>query len=234
MKKIIFSASNDIAEEILEPPKASINFLPEWYKKMSTRIDPKNPSYLLDPKNTNSTVKSCIPVFDSISAGYMITLPCDVQFVDPEIFSHRVIWDVSWQVVSSHGEEQIGEMSVPEEYERTPLKWEGSWNIRTPNGYSLLYTHPFYRYDLPFISATGIVDSDVHDLAINIPFFIKKNFFGIIPMGTPIAQIIPIKRDSWVSEREGYQYRNGHRLDKVKLKLKKSYKERFWQKKYYR
>ena len=32
----------------------------------------------------------------------------------------------------------------------------------------------------------------------NVPFFIKSGFEGVIPAGTPIAQLIPIKREKWV------------------------------------
>jgi hypothetical protein len=34
----------------------------------------------------------------------------------------------------------------------------------------------------------------------NIPFFIKEGFSGVIPKGTPIAQVIPFKRESWTSK----------------------------------
>lgn len=233
MKKIIFSAISQKFEKILEPPTPSIRSIPDWYKNMSTRIDNKNSNHILPNGKANSTMKSCIPVFDSITSGYMITLPCDVQFVDPNEYGYRVLWDVSWEVISEHFEKQIEGLTVPIEYDRTPLKWNGAWNIKTPAGYSLLYTHPFYRYDLPFISATGIVDSDIHDIAINIPFFIKKDFYGLVPMGTPIAQIIPIKREKWKSEIESFDKDHDDRLDNIHLKLKKSYKNRWWQKKEY-
>jgi hypothetical protein len=32
---------------------------------------------------------------------------------------------------------------------------------------------------------------------VNFPFFIRKDFEGIIPAGTPIAQAIPFKRTDW-------------------------------------
>jgi hypothetical protein len=233
MKKIIFSAISERINQIIDPPTASVRVVPDWYRKMSPRIENKNINHVLPDGQSNFTIKSCLPVFDSIACGYMVTLPCDVQFVDPEEYGHRVIWDVSWQVISQHSENQIKFLSIPIEYDRSPLKWNGVWNIKTPPGYSLLYTHPFYRYDLPFISTTGIVDSDVYDTAVNIPFFIKKDFYGLIPMGTPIAQIIPIKREKWKSQIQESKLDHNNRLDNVHLKLKKSYKNRWWQKKEY-
>jgi hypothetical protein len=56
------------------------------------------------------------------------------------------------------------------------------------------------RYDLPFYVQSGIVESDIWGLPVFIAFFLKRNFQGVIPKGTPIMQIIPFKRDSWELE----------------------------------
>jgi hypothetical protein len=45
-----------------------------------------------------------------------------------------------------------------------------------------------------------------------LPFYIKEDFTGVIPKGTPIAQIIPFKRELWklqedsAIEQEGTLY----------------------------
>ena len=44
---------------------------------------------------------------------------------------------------------------------------------------------------------SGVVDTDAFPLEVNLPFFIRKDFVGIIPAGTPIAQAIPFKRQDW-------------------------------------
>jgi hypothetical protein len=33
-----------------------------------------------------------------------------------------------------------------------------------------------------------------------MPFFVVKGFTGIIPAGTPYAQMLPFKRENWESE----------------------------------
>jgi hypothetical protein len=33
-----------------------------------------------------------------------------------------------------------------------------------------------------------------------MPFFLREGFSGVIPSGTPYAQIIPFKREDWISE----------------------------------
>ena len=56
------------------------------------------------------------------------------------------------------------------------------------------------RFDLPFYTMSGIVESDIWGLPVFTAFFLQKDFIGVIPKGTPIFQIIPFKRDDW--ERE--------------------------------
>jgi len=44
----------------------------------------------------------------------------------------------------------------------------------------------------------GIVDTDKYFAPVNFPFVINDpKFEGLIPKGTPIAQVIPFKRDGW-------------------------------------
>jgi hypothetical protein len=67
-----------------------------------------------------------------------------------------------------------------------------------------------------------------------IPFFLKQDFEGIIPEGTPIVQIIPIKRDSWESIRSKYDDRFvKNSLYQIGKTLYGGYKKLFWQKKSY-
>jgi hypothetical protein len=233
MKKIQFIPKDLLTEKIIDPPKPASMFVPKWFKALSPYIDEDVKSHRSKRRRVNLTAKTCMPLFDSISAGYMITLPCDVNFVDRNVYGHRANWEVSWNVVSSHGKEQVQGINLPDIYEETPLKFEAMWRVRPPKGYSLLYTHPFYHYDLPFFTATGIVDADVYDSAINLPFFIRKDFFGVLEKGTPIAQIIPIKRESWSSELLEYDPDYQFAIDNIKLKVFRSYKKRFWNRKQY-
>ena len=48
----------------------------------------------------------------------------------------------------------------------------------------------------------AIVDTDKEVLNFHFPMWLKKNFTGIITKGTPLAQIIPFKRESWTMKTE--------------------------------
>jgi hypothetical protein len=86
------------------------------------------------------------------------------------------------------------------EADRFLIKFHNLWTIEAPDGYALLFTHPANRFDLPFTTLTGLVDCDrYHDNWIHFPaHWHDANFSGLLPKGTPVAQCIPIKRESWV------------------------------------
>jgi hypothetical protein len=106
------------------------------------------------------------------------------------------------------------------------------WTIQTPAGYSTMFFHPTGYTDLPFMTLSGVVDTDKHGIPINFPFLLKEDFVGVIPRGTPIVQFLPFKRTDWKIE-EGpetgpiplYKYTNT---------LSHWYRDNFWTRKNYR
>jgi hypothetical protein len=52
-----------------------------------------------------------------------------------------------------------------------------------------------------FTVLEGFVDTDAYSAPVNFPFVLNDiDFEGLIPAGTPMVQVIPIKRDSWQKE----------------------------------
>ena len=62
----------------------------------------------------------------------------------------------------------------------------------------MLFTHPLNREDLPFRTLSGMVDCDRwRDGLVHFPaLWIDPNFEGVLPAGTPVAQAIPIRRET--------------------------------------
>jgi hypothetical protein len=232
-KKITFRPINEHAEEVIEPPITAIKAVPHWWKKMPSQIEKTNITRLTTG-GLNRTMKECIPVFDAITSGYTIKLPCDVMVVDPAQYQHRIIWDVSWEVVGGLSSTQIPFFPVPPIYEDAPFLWKVSWDIVTPPGYSLLFTHPFYQYDVPFLTLPGIVDTDSYKYNVNLPFLLNKDFTGVIEKDTPIAQVIPIKREAWKSEILPVDPKRQYAKDKVRVSVKRVYKSKLWHRKSYK
>jgi hypothetical protein len=216
MKKIKFH-SVDVTIQFPHPQPAS-KLVPEWFRKIPGVI------------SGVETIKKCVPFLDTMTSGYMIVLASDVYF-DQNGFQQIS----KMEQVSTHIQDQIQTLDIPEEYNKTPYKWINFFATKTPKGYSTLFIHPLNRIELPFYSLSGIVETDKFPIPVNFPFFVKKDFAGIIPAGTPIIQAIPIKRDNWKSEVE----------DKKPFKFPwytnlmhnppfGFYKKNFWQRKSYK
>jgi hypothetical protein len=63
-----------------------------------------------------------------------------------------------------------------------------------------MFIQPMHRESV-FTILPGIVDTDRYYSPVNFPFTVNDpNFEGLIPKGTPIAQVIPFKRDSWAMQ----------------------------------
>ncbi len=175
-------------------PEKSIRSAPDWFKKLDREMDMTDAQGL-----PGLTVKACLPVTDVFSLGFMLPLPFDVQLLVPEDrVSIQMGWapNVPFQPIEQHHPGQIGAPEPP--FESTmPLKFINPWRIKVPEGYSVLFSQPFSRPDLPFTSFSGFVDCDRFDTTVNIPF-VWTGPIGtfVLPAGTPIAQMIPIKRDT--------------------------------------
>ncbi len=213
LKKIIsFIPSSSHEEGIFDPPVLTKKIIPEWYVKQNKYTDGRK-SHSIENGNINHTIKGCMPVFDIMTAGYTITLPADVLFSKEDDGSVATVWSSnSISLIESHPIEQYNEFNTSKEFFEIGFKFINPWIIKTPPGYSCLFIHPSYRDDLPFQTLSAVVDTDKHPISVNFPFFIRKDFEGILPMGTPIVQVIPFKRDSWKHVVE-----KNTRIDLVKI-----------------
>jgi hypothetical protein len=191
LKLIRFFTGKDFHE--LGKPSPIKNFIPEWYRKAETE-------YSIPNGETAPGLKKCIPYLDTMMSGYAILTPIDIFVGKNEDGSLKIEWNGPPSLGGFIGErpKELGAtMPRPAGHHPNHLVWKGHWGIKTPRGWSLLMTHPLNRFDLPFTTTSGIIDSDKFSASGNIPFFIKEDFIGVIPAGTPIAQLIPIKRASW-------------------------------------
>jgi hypothetical protein len=197
MKNIFKFVSNNEHMPAINPAK---KYVPKWYKDADPFIG--GSPQINGLAAPNSTVKNCIPVLDSFTTGYIIELWTDMQISKSED-GVKIAWLAQPDPMRQRDGNVTATYPAPAGYEdKGHFVWINPWYMKLPKGYSAIITHPLNRYDLPFITATGVVDLDTGiGPDSNIPFFIKKDFEGIIPHGTPIMQVIPFKRESWKSER---------------------------------
>lgn len=200
-KIIKFASSGFKLGSLLEHsdiPSPAKNHVPEWYK--NTRNIKRDSAETSLTKN----LKDCTPFSDSLISGYIWSTPGDI-YVErvPNSAAPKISFAPDLEIMDVRDSKSAGFMKVPEGCYDTHFVWKHTMHISTPKGYSVLITHPLNRHDLPFVSLSGIVDCDSNPMRPgNYPFFIKKSFDGLIPKGTPVLQIIPIKREDWVSEKD--------------------------------
>lgn len=194
--KIKFIASNKYVLEVNPEPVPASKLIPEWWKEMPPYGGGK---FQMNPYPT-TTAKKCFPLLDGLTAGYILTLSSDL-FVEKDIFGkQKVTWSVLRPVVQPWHESQISSYEIPQGFNKTVYKNLHGWIIETPKNYSCLIIHPVGYQNLPIRTLAGVVDTDKLETLANAPFVIRNDFEGIIPKGTPMAQIIPFKRDSWKME----------------------------------
>ena len=216
-------------------PKPAQKDVPFWYKKTPAYMGgEKMPT--LDGKTT-ATVKKCMPVFDAMTSGYYIYSFCDVSVTQSLDETGEQVPYYSWPTDVPIGFHPIAQAEFhPAHNGYMYPKWHNPWGIKTPPGYSCLFIQPLHRESV-FTIMPGVVDTDTYTNPVNFPFVLNDpKFQGIIPAGTPIAQVIPFKRDSWRmafgNEEELKQSRK--QLGSLRNVFFEGYKLKFRQPKEYR
>ena len=179
-------------------PARAIRFAPDWFRRLNREMGMTYENGL-----PAMTAKACLPMTDAFALGFVLPLPYDLFFRVPE---DRIAIEMGWgeetafRPVEQHHPGQIGAPEPPFEAVM-PLKFVNPWRVRVPPGYSVLFVQPLSRPDLPFTCFSGFVDCDRFDTTVNLPFA-WTGLAGdhIRPAGTPIAQLIPIRRDTLIKQ----------------------------------
>jgi hypothetical protein len=235
IKKVItFDPTTEECSFSKSNPLPSIKFIPDWYKKLPQFVKgEKKLKFPLNQEGLNITLKKCVPFLDAMTYGYMAYLEDDiyVEQVNNEPF---IRWRTSEKLVSWHHSDQAIGVPIPEHYYHVIGKWGNDWGIKVSKGYSVLFSHPSNRIDLPFYTFSGLVNVDDYNVPVQFPFLLKKGFEGIISSKTPICQLFMIKNDSWKSNIENYNKKRTFINDKFfRSTFVKSYKKNFWKRQSY-
>lgn len=224
--------------------------MPDWYKDAPIFVKNKNnitPGKVIENqgisgRQSDFTIKKCMPVFDTLSAGYILKIPDDIKIyqskiheADEESKTHFTWTELG--AVAAHDIEQVEGYPHSKVHTLGLPKFINPWVIKTPPGYSCLFITPMHR-GLPFTIMPGIVDTDTFEHPINFPFEMnQKGFEGVLKAGTPMAQVIPFKRDEFALEvyTSDAEYKEKYPRSTVNTKeFKESYKKEFWHKKIFR
>ena len=236
MKILQFIPSQEMGIKNASPSK---NHIPDWYKK-SEKFFEKDGEEM-------AGLKTCVPFLDALISGYTMTTWEDIHvntMGDETIITTYNLGSEFKNTKDSNNSLMIGFrphesgslIPRPAGHMDDHMIWSNKLGLKTPRGYSVLFTHPLNRFDLPFTTLSGIIDADKWSTSGNIPVFFKKNVDVFIPKGTPFVQIIPIKRTSWnhaFSEKHITQdlEEYGQEARQVKSGY---YRDNKWQKKTYK
>jgi hypothetical protein len=236
MPKITFMHLNENMPRIaLDPVKVSSQ-IPEWYKHQPATMN--NQEYPTGGQLPN-TVKKCQAIFDAMTAGYLLKLPCDL-FIDstvtpPDIQFPQQLQFVQHILLSAHPREQVSHMPIDEDiYLPDILRIHPLWLVGTERGCSSLFLPPMHSEVLPITAVPAIVDTDKFQSDGHLSYLVKKGFKGIVKKGTPIVQVIPFRREDWTHEiiETDDNVINEQRAI-VRSQFKNSYRNEFWEKKNY-
>src|SRR6266700_6526706 len=201
--RMTFRCDPKLADHLARPYPAR-TALPDWLRAMPAKAH--SDVHGRDIR----TVKQCPPFVDAMAYGFMILLPCDVS-VDHGSFTWN--WGIAKPATSGHPRAPLS-FHVAAQFPDAPfardgqaaIKFNSFWTIELEPGWSLFATHPVNRDDLPFRLISGLVDADrFHDGGINFPaLWIKPEFSGVLPKGTPVAQVFAVPREAPVLAFESF------------------------------
>jgi hypothetical protein len=232
MAKIIFHPSLEETVSNVPSPKPASSYKEDWYDKISAFYqmdDLYSEDYM-----ENLTLKHCLPFRDSLQAGYIQETWQDVSFTLEDEGMLRYVFPISPDII---GHRDRSSLPMGSEFHKTEFVFKMPWAPHTPPGWSVIVTQPFNRPGSPFFVPSAIIDSDLLNYSMgqaNVPFYLKKDAPRLIKSGTPMYQIIPFKRENWVSETREFDAKAQRTLvSKLRKHFWGGYKKYIWQKKSY-
>lgn len=196
-------------EPLLEyGPVPARKALPDWFKQMAPSIDlppsqsrfPFGISKALRLSNVNATIRRCPGVISYLSEGWLLPLWSDfiVQIRGETVYCAGANEAAH---VSPHSKDmQYPTMPLPTGFLKDSIKFTNPWKVKTPPGWSVLLSQPFYHFEDRFTVVPGVVDSDAyHHIHVNT-FWRKGDADHKLVMGMPFVLVMPFQRSALQAE----------------------------------
>lgn len=137
--------------------------------------------------------------------------------------------------LSLHDWDQVGKACDLKKFTfgKNIIKFHNPWTIETPPGWSVQIKNPANSWSNDITLLEGTVDTDEYHLPILFPFVWTGSEEGeyIIPRGTPLAQVIPFKREETELEVGDLdQHKRAALMNKLNLLFIDRYVRLFWHK----
>ena len=180
------------------PVQESFNFMPDWFVKApkwkNEKIDgEKNKK---DNVNNKGTIKRCPAVPEFMGMGITIPLWWDLRLQIFDDGSHQWNTPAKQFGFTLHDSSQLNDWLPSYAKPTLVLKADCPWRIKTPPGVSLLQLPMLWHFNPNFTVCSGVIWTDIH-YEINQQMMFHKRGEIMIQRGTPLAQYIPIRRETF-------------------------------------
>jgi hypothetical protein len=211
-------------------PYPAVKEVPGWFRAIPSETD--SPA---GHAASTRTLKNCPPFLEAMTCGYILPAAADLSLsLDPAGRFHGESRDLD--IVQIHSVDQV--KGSP--FAKLPvLKILNPWLVRTPPGYSTLFLPLLNRFEMPLVPLAGLVETDVFYREVNFPAVLSIPLGTTlnIPRGTPLVQMIPVKREEFQAD---FEPADAEKYGAMDLQTRDSpenynfYKNHYWQKKAYR
>jgi len=221
-------------EALLEfGPVPAKRALPDWFKRMPVAKDlpasqgrfPFGLSASVRLSNVNATIRRCPGLISYLSEGYLLPLWSDflVQVRRDTVYC---VGSNETAHISPHSKAtQYETMPLGEEFIPDSIKFTNPWKVRTPPGWSVLLSQPFYHFEERFQVLTGVVDSDVyHHIHVNT-LFRRGDADHKLNMGQPFVHIMPFQRDALELDVRQMTERDKKRMQRLDFRAKRFFRK---------
>jgi hypothetical protein len=189
-------------------PKPAKNFIPDWWKLIPSYSKLNNMQESVVAQNT--TARQCPSFVDYFSQGYIVPM-----WADTTLKYNEVSKEWNWRCGSQDSKFKIEVHPNSQFIDYAPASFRGSassfvfklvspWQIRTPKGYSVMSVPVFFHFNNDISAMPGVTDTDYFHVVNQQVLYHGNGREVFIPRGTPLVQIIPFERKSYVIETSEY------------------------------
>lgn len=235
-KIIEWIAKDEKTHNTIPKPKPARHYLPEWYKQLPVAKKYKDPKHGI---REHGRLKDCMPFLDAMTTGYIQESWQDVHVIfetdENGQYSCKVDTPIESSIMEGY---RVMQAPGPAGFYPWEFNHTVPWLPKTPKGWSVIVSPVMNRFDLPWQTMYGIIDSDdFYHWHGKLPLYVKKTDIDevLIPAGTPLYQITPFFRENWKSYAE--EEFNEKKAEKRTWLYKKTfnyfYVKNMWKKKNY-
>lgn len=180
---------------VVPEPVPAYEEFPEWYENTPGVLEDE---YVEMPDTTS--VKRCMPFLEGMAMGWVLKLPGNLLFENPSADEGiQIRWDMEFDMVDMSFQSDVMNVTYPDEV--VMLKLTTPWMVSAREGWSLMVRPLPNRVNTPFKCTTGVLNADsFRGYLSGIVRWVDMDFTGVIEKGTPICQLIPIKRSEIANE----------------------------------